>query len=239
MKKFLFRLIDFFYPLTCSACGKKLDYLSQARICGSCKKSFPAVKGLLCQKCGVPLYDGGEHCYVCRKHPVEYCFDKMRSVYLYKDPPRSLILKFKYSNRTFLARDFALAMCETMKSHSFYSGTDFIIPVPINIVRRIKRGYNQTELLANEISRETNIPALNNVLFRSKITKPQFKLSKSERWKNIENSFFVQNNNSVIKDKTILLIDDIVTTSATVSSCSLVLKTAGAKKVYVLTLARD
>jgi len=239
MKKFLFRLIDFFYPLTCSVCRDKLDYLSQTRICSYCKSSFPIIKGLVCQKCGVPLYDGGEYCYICRKHPAEYYFDKMRSVYLYRDQLRSLILRFKYSNRTFLAKDFALAMCKTIKSHSFYSEADFIIPVPINIVRRIKRGYNQTELLANEISLETNIPVLNGVLFRTKITKPQFKLSKFERRENIRNSFFVQNNSSVIKGKTILLVDDIVTTSATVSSCSLVLKTAGARKVYVLTLARD
>jgi ComF family protein len=186
----------------------------------------------------MPLYDGGEYCYTCKKYPKEYAFDKMRSVYLYKDSLRSLILKFKYSDRSFLAKDFGLPMYETMKLHSFYNDAEFIIPVPLNIVRRIKRGYNQAELLANEISIKAAIPILKNALFRKKITKPQFKLSKLERAKNIKDSFFVKNI-GILKDKSVILIDDIVTTSVTVSACSLALKTAGAKKVYVLTLARD
>ncbi|GHT57248.1 hypothetical protein AGMMS50233_10420 [Endomicrobiia bacterium] len=131
-----------------------------------------------------------------------------------------------------------MAMNETLRQYNFYNDSDFVVPVPLNILRRIKRGYNQAELLAEEISLKTNIPLLKNVLFRKKITKPQFRLSKVERSKNIKGSFFVKNY-VIIKNKTILLIDDIATTSITVSSCSLALKTAGAKKVYVLTLARD
>jgi ComF family protein len=162
----------------------------------------------------------------------------MRSVYWYKGSIRELILKFKYSNRIFLSKDFALAMYETMKSYDFYKNSEIIIPVPLNIVRKIKRGYNQAELLALELSLRSNIPVINNVLFRRKVTKPQFKLSKIEREKNIKNSFFVKNN-EVIKNKSILLIDDVATTLSTVSACSLTLKNFGAKKVYVLTLARD
>jgi len=238
MKKFLLGLVNFFYPITCSVCGKNLNYLSQTRICSKCKESFPTIKNLICQRCGMPLEDGGEHCYICRKDPRKYHFDKMRSVYLYRDPLRSLILKFKYLNRTFLAKDFALYMCEEMRLHNFYKDVDFIVPVPVNILRKIKRGYNQAELLADEISLKMNIPVLKKVLFRRRITKPQFKLSKFERFENIKNSFFVKNR-SILKNKTILLIDDIVTTSATVSDCSLALKTSSVKKVHVLTLARD
>ncbi|MDR0819940.1 MAG: ComF family protein [Endomicrobium sp.] len=238
MKNFFLRIVNFFYPVTCSVCGDDLSFLSQTKICGKCKESFPVIKNLLCQKCGMPLYDGGEYCYTCKKHPKEYTFDKMRSVYLYKDSLRSLILKFKYSDRSFLAKDFGLSMYEMMKLHSFYNDAKFIIPVPLNIVRRIKRGYNQAELLANEISVKAGIPILKNVLFRKKITKPQFKLSKLERAKNIKDSFFVKNS-GILKSKSVILIDDIATTSATVSACSLALKTAGTKKVYVLTLARD
>ncbi|MDR3256574.1 MAG: ComF family protein [Endomicrobium sp.] len=238
MKKLFFKIINFFYPITCSVCGDDLYFLSQTKICDKCANSFPLIKDLVCQKCGLPLYDGGEHCYVCKKHPKEYSFDKMRSVYLYKDSLRSLILKFKYSNRSFLAKDFSLSMYKAMELYNFYDDVDFIIPVPLNIIRKIKRGYNQAELLANEISLKTNIFVLTNVLFRKKITKPQFKLSKSERVANIKDSFFVKNNN-IIRSKTILLIDDIATTLVTVSACSLALKISGAKTVYVLTLARD
>jgi ComF family protein len=238
MRNFLLRIINLFYPNTCSSCGEDLHALLKTKICDKCKKAFPAIKGLVCQKCGMPLPDGGEFCYMCRKYPREHNFDKMRSVYLYKDNVRKLILKFKYSNRAFLAKDFGLFMYETMKNYSFYDETDFMIPVPLNILRRIKRGYNQAELLAEVLSLKSNVPVLKNVLFRKKITKQQFKLSKIERAKNIKDSFSVKNN-EFVKDKIILLIDDIATTLATISACSLVLKRAGAKKVYALTFARD
>ncbi|MDR3092713.1 MAG: ComF family protein [Endomicrobium sp.] len=162
----------------------------------------------------------------------------MRSVYLYKDSLRNLVLKFKYSDRFFLAEDFGSFMYEMMKLYDFYKDAEFIIPVPLNIVRRIKRGYNQAEMLADAISSKADIPVLKKVLFRKKITKPQFKLSKLDREKNIKDSFFVKNND-ILRGKTVILIDDIVTTSATVSACSLALKTAGAEKVCVLALARD
>jgi ComF family protein len=238
LKTILLKIGALFYPITCLLCADNLHSLSNNAICDKCRQSLPLIKGLVCQKCGLPLYDGGEFCRECRKHSKEYKFDKMRSVFLYKDSMRKLILKFKYSNRYFLAQDFGLAMNETLKKYDFYNDSDFVIPVPLNILRQIKRGYNQAELLAKEISLKTNTPLLKNVLFRKKITKPQFKLSKIERSKNIKDSFFVKNE-EVIKNKTILLIDDIATTSITVSLCSLALKTAGAKKVYVLTLARD
>ena len=238
MKDFFLKIVNFFYPITCSVCGDDLNCLSRTKICDKCKKSFPVIRNLVCQKCGMPLYDGGEYCYVCKKRPKEYNFDKMRSVYLYKDSLRNLVLKFKYSDRFFLAEDFGSFMYEMMKLYDFYKDAEFIIPVPLNIVRRIKRGYNQAEMLADAISSKADIPVLKKVLFRKKITKPQFKLSKLDREKNIKDSFFVKNND-ILRGKTVILIDDIVTTSATVSACSLALKTAGAEKVCVLALARD
>jgi predicted amidophosphoribosyltransferase len=84
----------------------------------------------------------------------------MSLVYLYKDSLRILILKFKYSDRSFLAKDFGLSMYETMKLHSFYNDAEFIMQVPLNIARRIKRGYNQAELLANGILIKASIPIL-------------------------------------------------------------------------------
>jgi ComF family protein len=212
--------------------------MSKNRICNKCKSSFSLISGHICQKCGIPLSSGGEFCYECKKNLKHYAFDKMRSVYEYKDSVRKLILKFKYSNRTFLAKDFAAVMYEFMENTVFYQDIDFIIPVPLNILRRIKRGYNQADLLAQELSLKSSIPVLRNILFRNKVTRPQFKLSKAERFKNVKNSFFVKNM-EIIAGKNILLIDDIVTSSSTVSACSSVLKLHGAGRVFVLTLARD
>jgi ComF family protein len=238
LKRTFLKISNFFYPITCSVCGDCLHYLSQNRICVKCQNRLPFIKGLLCRKCGIPLPDGGEHCYICKKDKKKYSFDNLRSVFLYRDDLRKLILSFKYSNRIFLAKDFAGFMYNAMRNYDLYNDVNFIIPVPLNIFRAMKRGYNQAYLIAKEISLKSKIPLLNNILFRKKITKPQFKLSKIERAENIKDSFIVKNEN-LIKGKTLLLIDDIATTCSTVSACSLALKKADARKICVLTLARD
>jgi Predicted amidophosphoribosyltransferases len=239
IKKILLKISEFIYPVTCSGCGSDLNASSDSgRVCESCKSSFVRIKGFVCRKCGLPLDDGGEHCYICRHKPKEFHFDNMRSSYLYKGGVRKLILKFKYSDRMFLAEDFAADMLETMEENTFFKEADLIVPVPLNILRRIKRGYNQAELLARVIGKKTAKQVLTNVLLRKKITRPQFKLSKQERQENIKDSFIVKNEKALYK-KNILLVDDIVTTSATVSACAKALKNSGARKVYVIALARD
>ena len=215
-----------------------MRFSSDSRICEDCKKSFSKNNGLICKKCGLPLPDGGEYCYVCRKNKKEYSFDIMRSSYIYKDALRKLVLRFKYSDRMFLAKDFGREMSKTIIENDLHSMADFIIPVPLNIMRRVKRGYNQAALLAEEVSGNIKKPVLDNVLYRKKITRPQFKLSKTERAENIKDSFLVKNA-GLIKKKSILLVDDIATTSATASACASALKSAGAAKVAVITIARD
>jgi ComF family protein len=238
MKKVFLKVINLLYPITCSLCGRDLDAVCKYRICNECKELFNKIKNNVCEKCGIPLDDGGSLCYICKKDLRIYNFDKLRSVYLYKGHLRRLILRFKYSKRVFLYKDFAFEMSKLTQEYEFFKDSDFIIPVPLNILRKLKRGYNQAELLAKDISIQTGIPMLTNILFRNKITKPQFQLSKLERLKNMNNSFVIKNE-SVIRNKTILLIDDIATTCSTVSVCAKVLKDGQAKKVYVLTLARD
>jgi ComF family protein len=215
-----------------------MPFSADFRICEACKKSFSKNNGLICKKCGLPLKDGGEYCFVCGKNKKEYSFDVMRSAYLYEGALRKLILKFKYSARMFLSKDFGAEMSKTAAENGFCETTDIIIPVPLNIVRRVKRGYNQSALLAGAVSENIKKPVLYNVLYRKKITKPQFKLSKAERAENIKNSFLVKNAGS-IKRKNILLVDDIATTAVTASACAQALKSAGASKVAVITVARD
>jgi ComF family protein len=137
-----------------------------------------------------------------------------------------------------LSKDFAQAMIEIIRENDFLRQVDIIIAVPLNIFRRLKRGYNQAQLLAEYISKEIGKPCLCDILYRKKMTKAQFKLSKIERNKNIKDSFYCKKS-PLLSKKTVLLIDDIATTAATVSACAKILKKAGAKKVFVLTLARD
>jgi ComF family protein len=136
-----------------------------------------------------------------------------------------------------LAKDFADDMALIAQSDEVLRQADFIMFVPLSIIRRGKRGYNQTYFLAKHISKTINKPIIENVLFRKKITKAQFSLSKQEREENIKGSFYAIKSCLILKKK-ILLIDDIATTCATASACAKELKKAGAKKVFVLTIAR-
>jgi len=236
--KIISKIISFIFPITCSCCGKDLSASYGGRICPDCLLALPKIEGFICKKCGFPLKDGGEHCRKCLKKPFEITADAMRSVYLYKDGARKLILKFKYSDKLFLAKDLGAQMADKFKELPFYEETDCLIPIPLNIIRRIKRGYNQAELLSREISKLSGKPVFSKILYRKKMTKPQFKLSKEERFNNLKNSFFVKNEPQIHK-KTVLLIDDIITTGATISACASALKKHGAKKVYALSFARD
>ncbi|MDR3112610.1 MAG: ComF family protein [Elusimicrobiota bacterium] len=240
LKNFFLKTANFFFPLTCSICKNELDALSENRICPQCQKSLIFIKEPICQKCGLslPTLEYGKHCYMCRKSIREYDFESLRSSYFYKGNLRELVLNFKYSSKIFLARDFGNALFKTFSENDFYFQTDFIIPIPLNIFRYLKRGYNQAYILAKELSLKSKIPLLENTLVRRRITKPQFKLSRIERQKNIAGSFAIKNEN-LIKSKNILLVDDIATTCHTLSFCARILKQFGAKKVYALTLARD
>ena len=115
---------------------------------------------------------------------------------------------------------------------------DIIIPVPISKKRNKERGYNQSLLIAREIAKNENVKLRNNVILKVKNNNTQSKLNKEERAENVKNVYKITNNKEII-DKNILLIDDIFTTGATLNECSKMLKQASAKKVDVLTIAKD
>ena len=121
---------------------------------------------------------------------------------------------------------------ENMKNY------DTIIPVPISKKRNRQRGYNQSFLIAKEISKYTNLKLINNCLFKTKNVIEQSKLTKEEREQNIKNVYSLKNGDK-IESKKILLIDDIYTTGSTVNECCRILKKANPKKIGVMVLAKD
>ena len=181
--------------------------------------------------------DGGELCYVCRKKP-QYHFECIRSAGEYKGLLRKLLHGFKYLDKDYYGRIFDLLLKRVLNAEKEFRETDFIIPVPLHWFKRLNRGYNQAEILAEKVSKYSGIPVLKDVLVRKKITRPQFSLDKNERARNMANSFGALKHDK-IKGKKLLLIDDIATTCATIEQCSRELKKAGAGKIYALTVARD
>lgn len=231
------KIISFFFPITCSSCGCDLPADDNLKVCAKCQKEIKLIDGLYCQLCGMPLKDGGYYCFLCRKKTKKY-YENIRSSGVYDGVLRLLIHKFKYKGRDFLSKFFGSLLVETLKKQRYINDIDYVVPVPLHWFKKYKRGYNQAELLAFPLAVYLNKPLLKNNMIRSKFTLPQFTLNKQKRIKNLSNVFKYRNN-ATLKNKTILLVDDICTTGTTIDQCSKVLKEAGAKKVYALVLARD
>jgi ComF family protein len=236
MKKILNYFINFLFPKVCSCCKQNLPASYKGNICNSCLSKLPKNDGLKCSTCDVQI-QSQKHCYDC-SHNKNY-FDLIKAPYKYEKSIKILIHNFKYSNRFFLAKDFSDGMVNIILENDLDKRADIIIPVPLFITRRFLRGYNQADLLAKEISKKINIKYENKILIRKFYTKAQFLLNRKARQENLQQSFYINKKyTNIIKSKNILLVDDIVTTCATVNSCAKILKQAGAKKVFVISIAR-
>jgi ComF family protein len=148
---------------------------------------------------------------------------------VFMPPSDRLIHHYKYRNKTKLMHLFGRAMASLIRADFMLNRADTIIPVPLFWWKKLRRGYNQTLLLAQIISEETGIP-MKDMLKRVKNTKTQTRLTESEREKNVLNAFTLQTNN--IEGLNVLLIDDVLTTGATLNECARMLKHAGAAEVY-------
>ncbi len=144
-------------------------------------------------------------------------------------PYDKIIHHFKYRKKTKLAILLGRAMASIIKSDYFLKDVDIIVPVPLFWWKNLRRGYNQAALLSEIISQECDIK-INDIMRRIKNTKSQTKLDEQARRKNVLNAFALKSN--TIENKKIILIDDVMTTGATINECARVLKNAGAKEVY-------
>lgn len=228
--KFLLNLI--FVP-KCIFCKKILSLETDFFVCEDCLKTLPYVKGFVCKICGKPIdmVYGNPLCFDCKNNKIY--FEKAISVFFYEKNVRNAVISLKFHKNTFVAKTLAGYMAEKARE---FKEIDYITFVPLHKKRLKKRGYNQSFLLAQKISENQNIPILENLLIKSVETKVQSSLSKKERIQNIKNSFEV-NKEIDIKNKVLLLVDDVLTTGATANECAKMLKKSGAKRVFVLTLA--
>ncbi len=178
----------------------------------------------MCQTCGRPIAKG-KRCSYCKK---ETNLDHGRAWLPFMPPVDKIIHAFKYRKMTKLASILGLGMANIIKSDYKMRDIDLIVPVPLFWWKKLRRGYNQTELLAKVISQECHFEVL-HALKRVKNTKTQTKLSDDARKGNVADAFRLTFN--CIKDKKVLLVDDVLTTGATIKECARILKAAGAKVV--------
>lgn len=235
IKNFILYLI---FPRTCFNCSVDLPLKEQTFLCKDCLKKLKKPGPITCQRCGITLKSGGAHCFNCRgtKGKLFKC-SLIRSALEFNEPARALIHGLKYEKYINIAKFFAPLMHKTLLENPEMLEAEYFVPVPIHKKRLKKRGFNQAQILAEELSLLVDIPVL-TALIRIKNTKSQTKLTKKERAENIKEAFLCPDPKAV-KKKAIILIDDVCTTSATLEECAKVLKKAGAREVYALCATKE
>ncbi|HUX79186.1 MAG TPA: ComF family protein [Alphaproteobacteria bacterium] len=228
------KFVDLLVPLRCVKCGSILE--KKEGLCTSCWPSIPFITKPYCACCGLPFDFEIEEGALCGACSYELPFYKTaRSVFSYTDESKELILKFKHTDSIHSAPVFATWMWRRLEEIE----SPLCIPVPLHWTRLFMRTYNQAALLSREIAKHKGWTYSPTCLIRKRRTPSQGHLSKKDRIKNVGNAFHVpQSKGLQLNGRTILLIDDVYTTGATINACSKALLKAGAREVHALTLGR-
>lgn len=217
------------FPLTCCSCG---DFIDTEGLCSNCWKKIKWISEPKCKICGLPFeieIDG--ICASCsRKKPY---FDKAISVFEYNEASKKIVLKFKNFDSTYMAKILANWMYRAAQVE--FTKADVIIPVPIHFLKRLRRKYNQSELLARELNKLSHVNYKPNILAKIKRSHSQEGLNKQQRLTNLSGTFGMK---AALHEKRVILVDDVLTTGTTANECSKLLKKHGAQHVTVVTIAR-
>lgn len=227
-KSFFNKIFKALFPenYTCDICGTEIF---RGNFCADCLKTITFNDRHICPVCGrKTLRD--EICMECKQKPP--LFKKAVSAFVYENGAIILISKFK-SGKPYLKEFFADKLAQSLVG---FPEIDCIVYVPLTKLSLIKRGYNQSRLLASSLSVRVQTPVLYNAIKRVKRGRAQKGLTQKERVENVKGAFKVTKRNE-IKGKSVLLIDDVMTTGSTVNEVSRILLKAGAAKVYVATVA--
>lgn len=218
--------LDLVFPPTCGGCGK----LGQ-RWCAECQAGVIRLQPPFCDNCGQELLVGNQ-CSQCR-HSQLAC-TQIRSWAVFSGPLRNAIHTLKYQRNLGLADVFTDFLLAYLRDLTWL--VELVVPVPLGRQRLQERGYNQAALLARALALSAKLPYSDHSLQRRRETQSQVGLSPQERKMNVQGAFEVRT--QPVDGKSILLVDDVMTSGATLNACAEALLASGASKVYGLTLAR-
>lgn len=216
-----------FFPSRCIFCGRVIA--EPKLICKFCAAEETLITGRICRFCGL----GTDVCN-CEKRHLH--FKRRIACVYYRGSVRRGITRLKFYRRTMLAKYYGEMMAANIKSKYKDISFDMMIPVPMHPFDHWRRGYNCPELMCEQIENILSVPLEREVLFKYRHTRSQKKLKPSKRTANVLDAFTVQNAER-IQGKTVLLIDDVCTTGATLNECAKMLTINGAKAVYAATFA--
>lgn len=219
--------LDLLFPQWCIGCGREGDFL-----CDSCRQSLPRIMPPLCPRCGRPQ-PSGILCSSCITWQAE--IDGIRSPFRLDGLMRQAVHQLKYKNLRALAAPLAHLLRDYIIANPLPG--EVLVPVPLHKKRLRERGYNQSSLLARELSRLISLPVADDCLIRQRHALPQARTSNiDERKRNVAGAFVCDHR---LHDRQILLVDDVSTSGATLDACAAALKAAGAASVWGLVLARE
>lgn len=223
-------------PSRCLLCREEV--LSCHSLCSSCWPSLSFITFPLCDVCGLPFDFDVEKKSLCGAcHQQAPAFHKARSVFCYDDASKALILPFKHGDRTDLAPAFAGWLKQA--GQDLLQEADYLIPVPLHWTRLLKRRYNQAALLSRALSKLCHIPHVPRGLIRLRKTQSQGGLSKTQRFQNVAGAIRVHPSfRQMFEGKKVVLIDDVMTSQATLDQSARALHQAGVHRVEALTIAR-
>ena len=228
-------LANLLYPPACLLCDAPLS--DAGAVCGRCDAALPRAGAPLCRRCGAEIrgaFDAVLECAGCRRHPR--AFDAARAPWRYAGPAREAVHRFKYGRRRRLGGWLAADMARTARAALPCDERSIIVPVPLHWLKLRLAGRNHAEELARALSRALGAPCVPKALARRRWTRPQTRLSGRARLRNVRHAFTASSR--LVCGRTVLLVDDVLTSGATAEACACALKTAGARAVYVLTAAR-
>ncbi len=230
--------LDLILPHICPACEQPVS--ARGLLCTACFPRLTQIAEPLCRCCGVPFESREQanrqgfcpHCEA--EHPA---FHRARSVFLYDDASKNLVLPLKHADRTDLAA--SLAPFLQRAGREFWPECDLILPVPLHRSRLIERRFNQSALLARRLGRLVGRKVLADGLVRIKRTRPLGDLGRAERAEELDGSVIVNPRwQNAFRGKHIVVVDDVMTSGATVQACALALRGAGAAKIDAVAVAR-
>jgi ComF family protein len=223
--------LDVFFPPVCAVCGRV-----GVLLCPACQARLMPVSGAICRCCGRALADEAERspslCRACRDAPPPLA--QMRAPLRYAEPTSRLIHRLKYEGYFALGRPLARQLVTAWPD--WQPSPDLIAPIPLHPRRRFRRGYNQSELLARPLAEAVGVPFSATALRRTRHTPPQVGLGPEARAANVHGAFDAAP--SEVAGRVVLLVDDVLTTGATMSAAAAALLAAGAVAVSAYCLAR-
>ena len=241
LKAALDALASIVFAAPCRICAQPLTNASRIPICEPCLAGFEKIVDPMCLCCGRPFVSEvaaeAMHplCRLCRAR--FYSFERARSFAMYDEALSEAIVLLKYDEVTRLGHWFAARLAEIVAHSPADWRADLVVPVPLHADRRRERGYNQAELVARPLAKCLNLKMDACLLVRTKPRPSQLVLSRSEHWKSVRGAYAMRPGRQV-DNLRILLVDDVLTTGATLDACARTLKKAGAAAVLGLTVGR-